>query len=162
MESSEQTIGTRPALPGGALGSIRRHRRIDRLIADWDTTPGKLRVARILLVIGILLAGSVAVLAANDRVDTTRSIAGQLEPLNANETTLYRSLADADATVAVAFLSGGVEPTDLRQQYEQDRDLAFDGLRKAAAQTGEEQGPANLIADISKELPVYTGYVERV
>jgi hypothetical protein len=55
-----------------------------------------------------------------------------------------------------------VEPAELRAQYEQDRDLASDGLRKAAAQTGEEPGTVNLIADISKQLPVYTGYVERV
>jgi hypothetical protein len=162
VEPSPQTIETRPAPPGEALRRTRRHRRIDRLLADWDTTPGKLRVARIILVLGILLAGSVAVLDANARVDTTRDIAEHLEPLNANATTLYRSLADADATVALAFLSGGVEPAELRQQYEQDRDLASDGLRKAAAHIGEEPGTVSMIAGISRELPVYSGYVERV
>ncbi|MGH3874471.1 MAG: hypothetical protein ACRDSR_23710 [Pseudonocardiaceae bacterium] len=162
MKPSRQTVETRPAPPSGLPRWGRRRRRIDRLRAVWDTTPGKLRVARIILVLGILLAGSVAALDANSRVDTTRDIAEHLEPLTANVTTLYRSLADADATVALAFLSSGVESVELRQQYEQDRDLAADELRKAAAQIGEEPGTVSLIAGISQQLPVYTGYVERV
>ncbi|HKR49243.1 MAG TPA: hypothetical protein VJT72_06615, partial [Pseudonocardiaceae bacterium] len=158
VESSQQTIETRPMPPNGA---IPRRRRIDRLIADRDTTPGKLRVTRIILVLGILLAGSVAAFAAQARVATTGDIE-HLEKLNANVTTLYRSLADADSTVALAFLSGGGEPPGPRIRYEQDRALASETLGRAATQIGEEPETVNLITDINKELPVYTGYVERV
>lgn len=158
MESSQQTIATRPVPPNGATP---RRRRIDRLIADRDTTPGKLRVTRLILVVGILIAGSVAAFAAQARVATTGDIE-RLEKLNANVTTLYRSLADADSTVALTFLSGGQEPAGPRIRYEQDRALASEMLGRAATQTGEESGTVNLITDINKELPVYTGYVERV
>jgi len=160
VESSQQIIETRPA-PGGARGRIPRRGRIGRLIADRDTTPGKLRVARLLLVLGILLAGSFAAAAAQALVDTIGDIE-HLETFNANVTTLYRSLADADSTVAVAFLSGGVEPAGPRQQYERDRALASDILGRAAAQTAEEPDTVNLIGNINHELLDYTGYVERV
>lgn len=162
MYSSQQAIGTKPAPPGGLSGRSLRQRRIDRLLAESGTTPGKLRVARMILVIGILLAGSVAGLAAYARVDTTRDIAEHLAPLNAHVTTLYRSLADADATVALAFLSGGVEPPDLRMQYDMDMTRAADSLRQVTAQTGAEQAPGDSLAKISRELPEYTGLVERV
>ncbi|MGH3900616.1 MAG: hypothetical protein ACRDTA_20675 [Pseudonocardiaceae bacterium] len=137
------------------------HRRIDRLIADWDTTPGKLRLTRLVLVIGIVLAGAVGVVTANDRVDTTRDIAERLEPLNANVTTLYQSLADADATVAAGFLSGGVEPNEVRARYNRDVATATASLAQAGTQAGGELVTANRIADITTQLPVYTGLVER-
>ncbi len=162
MYSNQQTIETKSAPPGGLSGQSRHQRRIDRLIAESGTTPGKLRVARMILVIGIMLAGSVAGLAAYARVDTTRDIAVHLAPLNAHVTTLYRSLADADATVALAFLSGGVEPPDLRVQYDTDMTMASDSLRQVTAQTGAEPGTDDLLAKISRELPEYTGLVERV
>jgi hypothetical protein len=137
------------------------HRRVDRLIADWNTTPGKLRLTRIVLVIGIVLAGVVGVLTANNRGNTTRDIAERLEPLNANVTTLYQSLADADATVAAGFLSGGVEPSEMRARYDEDILTATASLAQAGTQAAEEPVTAQRIADITGQLPVYTGLVER-
>ncbi len=113
------------------------------------------------LVIGIVLAGAVGVVTANDRVDTARDIAERLEPLNANVTTLYRSLADADATVAAEFLSGGVEPRAARERYDRDVSEATTSLARAGAQASGELVTANRIADITAQLPVYTGLVER-
>jgi hypothetical protein len=147
--------------PGRAPERVRPQRRIDRLIADWDTTPGKLRLTRVVLVIGIVLAGVVGVVAANDRVDTTRDIAERLQPLNANVTTLYQSLADADATVAAGFLSGGVEPGAVRARYDRDIVAATASLAQAGTQASGELVTANQIADIITQLPVYTGLVER-
>lgn len=161
MESSQGAIETRPGAPPMPFGRSRQ-RLIDRLIVDRGTTPGKLRSARMILVLGIILAATVATLAGYVRADTTRKIAEHLEPRNVTVTTLYRSLADADATVASAFLSGGAESLELRAQYERDRDLASGSLQQVAAQTGDEPETASLIVDISRGLPVYTGYVERV
>ncbi|MBW0010661.1 MAG: hypothetical protein JO063_11185, partial [Pseudonocardiales bacterium] len=73
VQLSLQTIGTRRAPSGQAVWRVRRY--------DWDTTPGILRVARIVLVLGVLLAGGVGVYAALARVNTTRDIAEHLEPL---------------------------------------------------------------------------------
>ncbi|MGH3974609.1 MAG: hypothetical protein ACRDS9_14965 [Pseudonocardiaceae bacterium] len=161
MQPSQRTIEPRLAPPDEALERVRRYRHIDRLASDWDTTPGKLRLARIILVLAVLLSGSVGVYAANARADTIRDIAEHLEPLNANVTTLYRSLADADATVAAGFLSGGVEPREVRTRYDRNLALATASLAQASTQAGREVVTANRIADITTQLPVYTGLVER-
>ncbi|MGH3935536.1 MAG: hypothetical protein ACRDS1_11265 [Pseudonocardiaceae bacterium] len=161
MQSSQQTIEPRLVPPGEVLGRVRRYRYIDRLTTAWETTPGKLRVARIVLVLGVLLSGSVGVYVANARADTIRDIAERLEPLNANVTTLYQSLADADATVAAGFLSGGVEPREVRARYDRDVAAAAASLAQAGAQAGGELVTANRVANITSQLPVYTGLVER-
>jgi hypothetical protein len=147
MTRTRQAIGTRSVPPGEVLGRVSRF--------DWGTMPGKLRIVRILLVLGVLLAGTVGLYAANARVDTMRDIAEHLEPLNANVTTLYRSLADADTTVAAGFLSGRAESREVRARYDGDVDLAVTSLAQAGVQAGGE------ITYITKQLPVYTGLVER-
>lgn len=154
MHASLQSIRARPPALGWLfLGRIRR--------IDWDTTPGKLRAALIVLVLGVLLAGGAGVYAAIALSETTDDIAGQLEPLNANVTTLYRSLADADATVAAGYLAGGVEPATVRATYDEDIRQAAAGLARAGAPASGDLVTASRIADITAQLPVYTGLVER-
>jgi hypothetical protein len=118
-------------------------------------------MARVVLVLGVLLAGGVAVYAAVARVNTTGDVAQHLEPLNANVTTLYRSLADADATVAAEYLSGGVEPSELQTRYDRDVVAAATSLAQAGTQAEGEMVTAKRIADITIQLPDYTGLVER-
>lgn len=153
MQSSLQTIEARRVPPGQALRRIRHY--------DWDTTPGKLRVAQIILVLGVLLAGGVGVYAAIAQVNTTRDIAEHLEPLNANVTTLYRSLADADTLAAAGYLSGGVEPAEIRTLYNNDLVAATASLAQASTQAEGEVVTAKWIADITTQLPSYTGLIER-
>jgi len=153
VQSSLQTVETRRAPPGQVLRWVRDY--------DWDTTPSKLRVAQIVLVLGVLLAGGVGVSAAIARVNTTRDIAEHLEPLNATVTTLYRSLADADATVAAGYLSGGVEPTEVRTSYGSDLVAATASLAQAGTQAEGEVVTTKRIADITTQLPTYTGLVEQ-
>ncbi|MGH3696094.1 MAG: hypothetical protein ACRDRX_19235 [Pseudonocardiaceae bacterium] len=153
MQSSQLTIDTTRASPAQLRGGLRRY--------DWRTTPGLLRVTRVVLVLGVLLAGGVGVYTAIARVNTTRDIVERLEPLNANATTLYRSLAEADATVAAGYLSGGVEPSEMRTRYGRDVAAATVALAQAGTQSGAEVVTAKRIADITTQLPMYTGLVER-
>jgi hypothetical protein len=127
----------------------------------WDTTPGKLRVAQIVLVLGVLLAGGVGVFTAIVRVNATRDIAERLEPLNATVTRLYQSLAEADARVAAGYLSGSVEPTTIQTGYTSDLAAATASLTKAGTQVGGEPVTVQRITDITTQLPVYSGLVER-
>lgn len=161
MQSSLQTIETGRAPLRQVMERLRHHRRIGKMITDWETTPGKLRVSRMVLVLAILLAGGVGLFAGNVRVETTRDIAEHLEPLNAHMTTLYRSLADADTTVAAGFLAGRVEPNLVRARYDMDLDLAAGSLAQAGIQVGAEQATADRITDITRQLPIYAGLVER-
>lgn len=153
MQLNLRTIETRRAPPGQVVGRIRHY--------DWNATPGKLWMALIVLLLGVLLAGGVGVYAAIDRVNTARDIAEHLEPLNANVTTLYRSLADADATVAAGYLSGGVEPTEIQTRYNRDLVAATERLAQAGTQARGELVTVRRIADITTQLPEYTGLVER-
>lgn len=153
MQLSLRTIGIRRTPPGQALGWIRRY--------GLDTTPGKLRVAQIVLMLGVLLAGGIGVSAAIARVNTTRDIAEQLEPLNATVTTLYRSLADADATAAAGYLSGGVETPEIQALYSSDLAAATESLAQAGTKAEGEAVTVKRITDITAQLPVYTGLVER-
>jgi hypothetical protein len=56
VPSSLQTIQTQRPSRARSIGRWRRY--------DWDTTPGKLMVVQIALVLGTLLAGSAGVYAA--------------------------------------------------------------------------------------------------
>lgn len=161
QQPSKQATLPRPPLPGQVLERIRGRRRIDRMIADWHTTPGKLRMTMMVLVLGVLLSGGVGAYAAGVRAEATRDIAERIEPLNADVTTLYRSLAAADATVTSGFLSGTVEPSELRVRYDNQITEATARLAQAGAQAGEDVLTIDRIADIDAELPVYTGLIER-
>ncbi len=131
------------------------------MITDWDTTPGKLRVTMVVLVLGVLLSGGVGAYSADVRADATRDIAERIEPLNADVTTLYRSLAAADATVTSGFLSGSAEPSEIRARYDDQVATATSRLAQAGAQASDDLVTADRIADIAAQLPVYTGLIER-
>ena len=152
MQSSLQTIETRRAPLGRVLGRARYY--------EWDTTPGRLRMAQVILVIGVLLAGGVGASVASIRAATSQDIAEHLEPLSATVITLYRSLADADATVVAGYLAGGVEPAEVRTRYSQDLNAATDSLAKASNQA-KDVVTVTRLGDITSQLPVYTGLVER-
>ncbi len=161
MQLSQQAAEPRLPPPGQVLERLRRRRRIDRMITDWDTTPGKLRVTMVVLVLGVLLSGGVGAYAADVRAETTRDIAERIEPLNADVTTLYRSLAAADATVTSGFLSGSLEPSEVRARYDGQVAEAAARLAQAGTQADTDRVTADRIADIAAQLPVYTGLIER-
>jgi hypothetical protein len=161
QQLSQQVTEPRLPPPGRVLKWLRRRLRIDRMTTDWDTTPGKLRLTMVVLVLGVLLSGGVGAYAANVHAEATRDIAERIEPLNADVTTLYRSLAAADASVTSGFLSGSLEPRETRARYDDEIAEATARLGRAGAQAGEDVVTADRIADITAQLPVYTGLVER-
>lgn len=161
QQLSQQATEPRLAPPRHALERIRRRRRVDQMITSWRTTPGRIRVIMTVLVLGILLSGGVGAYAANDRAEATRDISERIEPLNADVTRLYRSLAAADATVTSGFLSSTLEPSEVRARYDSQIADATARLAQAGAQAGEDLVTADRIADIAAQLPVYTGLVER-
>jgi len=123
-------------------------------------TPGRLAAALVgLLCLGIAtgIAGLVGVRQRADLIDQVASRSGRLSVAAQN---LYRSLSDADATAASAFLSNGLEPVALRQRYESDIAAATAAL--ALVSTGAGSAPAITAAAtrITGQLPIYTGLVE--
>src|SRR5438874_1993458 len=98
-------------LPGQAVRAI---------VRSAARTPGRLTVIAVGLVLLSLFTGLIATLSVQNRNDTITGLIDHREPLAAASQQVYRSLSDADATAASAFLSIGTEPAALRQRYQLD------------------------------------------
>lgn len=135
-------------------GAVRRVTGLAR------STPGRLSLLALLLIVVSLLVGALTAAAVQRRSAALEDLADRSEPLAFAAQEVYRAMADADATAAGAFLSGGVESAQLRQRYEADVAKAAAAL--SAATSGVTRSPerAGALATLSGRLPVYTGLVE--
>jgi len=122
-------------------------------------TPAKLWLLLLALSALTALWGSVAALSVAGQASAAGNVRAVSEPLSLDAQRTYRSLSDADATEAAAFLSGGQEPSALRQEYQTDIAQAARELEAATAAAGQSAAGKQL-AILSAGLPVYTGYIE--
>ncbi|MEU8263016.1 hypothetical protein AB0C02_20595 [Micromonospora sp. NPDC048999] len=123
-------------------------------------TPGRLALATAVLVVLGLATGVAAAVGVRQRIDLVNGATARGGDLTVAVQRLYRALSDADATAAGAFLAGGVEPVALRERYQSD--IADAGAALAvvsAGRAGGDRGDA-AVAQITSDLPVYTGLVE--
>ena len=123
------------------------------------TTPARLRLLLIGLVVLCLAWGAVAAWVVSQRSSGANDVVGASEPLSLDGQRIYRALSDADATAASAFLSGGLEPIAARKRYQADIAQAASHLESATAAAGHSAA-ARELATLSAGLPVYTGEVE--
>ncbi|MEV6009430.1 hypothetical protein AB0M29_21780 [Streptomyces sp. NPDC051976] len=131
----------------------------DRLRAAATTEPGRLRIIGAVLALLVVAFGAVTAWQITDRTTAAGNVVHHSAPLSADAAEIYRSLADADATVAGGFLVGGQEPRAVADRYQKDITTAAGLITKAAANT---QGSAEAAADISslnEQLPYYTRLV---
>lgn len=131
-----------------------------RLMRSARTTPGRLSLIAAGLVTLSLLAGLAGAVMAQSKRDALADVIDRSEPLAAAAQQVYRSLSDADATAASAFLSAGAEPPALRQRYENDIAQAGASLAKAAADAVTVPEAAGKVDVLAQRLPVYAGLVE--
>jgi hypothetical protein len=124
-----------------------------------STTPERLRLLLAGLVALCLIWGGVAAWAVSQRASGAANVVSTSEPLSLDGQQIYRSLSDADATAAAAFLSGGLEPIAARHRYLADIAEATSHLESATAAAGHSLLARDL-ATLSKGIPVYTGLVE--
>ncbi|HKS45074.1 MAG TPA: hypothetical protein VJT49_08145 [Amycolatopsis sp.] len=128
------------------------------VIRSARTTPGLLTVIAVGLVVLTLVTGLVGTIMVQQKSSTTEDLIGHREPLAAAAQEIYRSLSDADATAAIAFLITGTEPPELRSRYDQDIARAGAALSRAASDVSSDA--AAKVNVINQQLPVYTGLVE--
>lgn len=131
-----------------------------RVTASATTTPGRLTVITVGLVLLALVTGIFSALTLQTKQSTLDDLIVQREPLAAAAQQIYRSLSDADATAASAFLSGGAEPAALRSRYEFDIAQAGAALGKASSDVAGDSLAEQQVDVLSQQLPVYTGLVE--
>ncbi|GGO81016.1 hypothetical protein [Wenjunlia tyrosinilytica] len=157
-----------PAGPPGAAGpprSPRPPRRpayqdgLDRFKDAATTEPGRLRIIGAALVVLVLVFGAMTAWQVMDRASSARDVVERSQPLTANAADIYRYLADADATAASGFLAGGQEPKRIRDRYNDDIRRASGLLAEAAANSEGSGTGRRQIAQLNRDLPVYTGLV---
>jgi len=124
------------------------------------TTPGRLRSASALLVVGLLVFAAVTTAATEARSRAAGAVATSSAPELVTAESLYGNLADADATASTIFLRAGQEPRQLRLRYLAD--VAAAGRQLADFSHSAESSSATraAIRTISERLPEYAGLVE--
>jgi hypothetical protein len=127
-----------------------------RVRAGLATTPGRLSLHLTTIVVLGLLAGVVAVAGVVARAGEVDQVAHGSGPLAVQAQQLYRSLSDADATEAAAFLTSGSEPPALRSRYLNDIAAAGQAL---AASVASDAARAQ-VTEVATALPTYTALVE--
>jgi hypothetical protein len=161
--------------PPNGLALLRRR------LSRWARrTEGKLTLVTAALVGLCLLSGLVGTLGITQRADLLNAVAERNAPLIQRTFTVYRSLADADATSADAFLAGAAESPSVRSTFEQDIATAGSALTSASALsatlpqsdvqvtstdcTASSTPPAGSVAQrldlLARNLAVYTGLIE--
>jgi hypothetical protein len=139
------------SLPATAARSVRK---------SAGSTPGRLFLVGVGLVVLALLTGVVGALAMQQKQSTIDNLIEHREPVAAASQQIYRSLSDADATAASAFLAGGTMPTELRERYDLDIATAGANLAKASADVSGVAEAERQVNQLAQQLPVYTGLVE--
>jgi len=124
-----------------------------------STTPEKMRLLLAGLVALCLIWDGVAAWVVSQRASAAANVVSTSEPLVVDGQQIYRSLSDADATAAGAFLSGGLEPTATRRRYLADIAQATSHLASATAAAGHSPIARDLTV-LTTGIPVYTGEVE--
>lgn len=140
------------ALPGDLL---RRGRHAIR------TSPGRLAGMLVVVVVLSMVAGVVGAMMVQQKRGKLSDIASRREPVAAAAHQLYRALADADAMTVASFLHGGQDPGKLYARYQQDIQHAGRALAVVSSDAGAGSESAHILRQITANLPVYTGLIER-
>ncbi|WP_240498430.1 hypothetical protein [Williamsia sp. 1135] len=125
------------------------------------TSPGKLFLLAIVLVISCVTVGWYASDTLDDRTSTLEGMIVETEPLAEASQVLYSSLSIADAAANTAFISGGLEPAELRQRYNDA--IATSGQALVQSVSGASIDNARIREDLTilaSQIPVYTGLIE--
>jgi hypothetical protein len=143
-----------------------RHPRARAVAAgDWvrqriTTTPGKLVLTSVLVVVGAVCFGIVATGAEQSRERAVRAARTGTEPQLVHAVNLYTALSDANATVATGLLAGGLEPAAKRARYLHDLRVASQSLSALTREAGASAGASAALQTVTNQLPVYSGLVE--
>lgn len=156
-------VGTTPtaAVPPttAASASESDSRRELRRLAR--STPARLIALGLVLIVASAVTGLVTSGAVSDRAQTLDTLLVRTEPLANSAQNLYGALSVADAAASTAFISGGLEPQEVRDRYTQAIGDAGAEVIRASGGLGESDEDARAaLTEIGAYLPVYTGLVE--
>ncbi len=98
-----------------------------------STTPGKVRLILMGLVIACLGWGALAAFMVGQHASAAADVASVSEPLSLDAQQMYQSLADADVTASAGYLYGRIQPFPGRQRYQHDIAVATRDLKAVTA-----------------------------
>lgn len=131
------------------------------------TTPGKLVIILLAMVLACGLTGWYSSVSLTERSQTLEALVDRAEPQAEAAEVLYSSLSVADAAANSAFISGGRESPDLRAEYTDSIATASsaliaaaDGLSTAAEVSERDKPSRDDLDTIATSIPVYTGLIE--
>ncbi|MFF1944811.1 hypothetical protein ACFVWF_22020 [Rhodococcus qingshengii] len=131
------------------------------LQAFMSSTPGRLTVVGLILVAITLIAGLLATAAIENRQANLDLLLVETEPLANSAQNLYSALSLADAAAATAFISGGLEPAEVRDRYTQSiGEASAEIVQASAGLDSTDLAGHSALTTISTDLSVYTGLVE--
>jgi hypothetical protein len=135
--------------------------RVDGLREFFRSTPAKLISLGLVLAVLLVVSGVASAQVASSRKATHDRLLATTEPLANAAQNLYSALSIADAAAVTGFISGGIEPAEVRNRYLAAVAEASGQLVVAAAGLAEqdELGAEN-VAAIARMLPTYTGLIE--
>ena len=149
---SATTVSTRKPPGRGSPGRWFRER--------LTTTPGRLELISVAVVVVAVSFGLIAGAAERSRDQAAGAARTATEPLLVQAASLYASLSDADATATTTFLTGGLEPPARRTRYLDDLRLASSSLSTLTRELGASASAQTAVTTIADQLPVYSGLVE--
>ena len=131
----------------------------DRPVVDFlGSTPGRMALVAVVLIAALLAVGATASKTVSDRQGRLETLRSHTEPLADAAQRIYGALSFANTTAATAFLSGGVEPHDVRDRYDAAIGQASAGLVTASnGVSPNDIHSLTLLTDLSNQLAVYTG-----
>ena len=133
----------------------------DRPVFDFlGSTPGRMALVAVVLIAAPLAVGVAASTTVTDRRDQLETLRSHTEPLADAAQQIYNALSIANTTAATTFLSGGVEPSDVRDRYDAAIGQATAGLVTASnGVSPNDVRSLTLLTDLSNQLAVYTGMI---
>ncbi|RNE49917.1 hypothetical protein C5L39_00650 [Corynebacterium alimapuense] len=134
---------------------------LKRVFSYLATTPGKLFGMAVIVSLAIFAAGYSMSQSSEDRQSDLNLLLTTTEPMSYSAHNLYTSLSLADTIAANGFVQAGVESAGTRARYY----AAIDRAMISAAETSSgidlsNQESLELIADVERQVPIYTGLVE--
>lgn len=159
-ELSLEGIGIAAAPAPTRRWRVRAGAALDWVRQRLTTTPGKLVLTSVLVVLGAVCFGVIATGAEQSRQRAVRAAQTGTEPLLVHAVNLYTALSDANATVATGLLAGGLEPPAKRARYLADLRVASQSLTALTREAGSSAGAAGALRTVANQLPVYSGLVE--
>lgn len=126
------------------------------------TSPGRLTLAAVVLIIAILAAGLSMSQSAANRQEQLATVSSASEPQANAAQNLYSALTIADASANTSFSRGGLDSApQLRQRYDDAiAQATLAGTRAATGITEVDGESMRNIATVQRLIPVYAGLVE--